>query len=119
MIRVTGVSFSYDRNRTPALQNISLTVKKGEYISIIGHNGSGKSTLSRLFNGLLLPEEGKVEVKGISTTDQNRIWEVRRIVGMVFQNPDNQFVAPIVEDDIAFGLENAGIESDQMEGRDY
>lgn len=111
------MTFSYDRESQPALHNVSLTIEKGEYVCIIGHNGSGKSTLSRLLNGLILPEEGQVEVEGILTTDPVGIWEIRRTVGMVFQNPDNQFVAPTVEDDIAFGLENAGVDPDEMEGR--
>lgn len=100
-----------------AVQDASLTVRKGEFLSIIGHNGSGKSTLARMLNGLLLPTHGEVKVNGLATNDEDKIWEIRRAIGMVFQNPDNQFVAPTVEDDIAFGLENLGVSPSAMEAR--
>lgn len=92
-----------------ALNNINLEIKKGEFVVIIGHNGSGKSTLAKHLNGLLLPTEGKVTVNGMDTRSREKIWEIRKEVGMVFQNPDNQLVATMVEEDVAFGPENLGI----------
>lgn len=91
------------------LKNVSLEIEKGSFVAILGHNGSGKSTLARLFNGILVPISGRVLVNGIDTSDDDNIYEVRSHVGMVFQNPDNQIVAAIVEDDVAFGPENLGI----------
>jgi len=117
MINVSDVTFHYGKNQPPILKGVNLTIPKGQYVSIIGHNGSGKSTLARLLNGLLLPDEGKVEIQGLFTKSEEGIWEIRRKVGMVFQNPDNQFVAPTVEDDVAFGLENLGVHPDEMEER--
>jgi energy-coupling factor transport system ATP-binding protein len=117
IIRLTDVSFAYEGAEEKAVRGVSFEVKKGEFLSIIGHNGSGKSTLAKMLNGLLLPTEGQVEVEDIATSDEERIWEVRQTVGMVFQNPDNQFVAPTVEDDIAFGMENIGVPPNEMEAR--
>nr|WP_201780824.1 energy-coupling factor transporter ATPase [Aneurinibacillus tyrosinisolvens] len=119
MVQLTNVFFSYEGTETKemAVQDASLTVRKGEFLSIIGHNGSGKSTLARMLNGLLLPTHGEVKVNGLATNDEDKIWEIRRAIGMVFQNPDNQFVAPTVEDDIAFGLENLGVSPSAMEAR--
>jgi energy-coupling factor transport system ATP-binding protein len=117
IIRLTDVSFAYEGAEEKAVRGVSFEVKKGEFLSIIGHNGSGKSTLAKMLNGLLLPTEGQVEVENIATSDEERIWEVRQTVGMVFQNPDNQFVAPTVEDDIAFGMENIGVPPNEMEAR--
>jgi len=97
----------------PALKDISFTIKQGEWIAIIGHNGSGKSTLAKTINGLLLPESGIVKV-GNQTLNEENIWSIRQMVGMVFQNPDNQFVGSTVEDDVAFGLENQGIPREEM-----
>ncbi|MBQ8164796.1 MAG: energy-coupling factor transporter ATPase [Clostridia bacterium] len=97
-----------------ALENVSFTVKKGEFIAIAGRNGSGKSTIARLMNALLDPSEGVVFVDGIDTSDDEKIWEIRSNVGMVFQNPDNQIVGMSVEEDIAFGLENLGVPRDEM-----
>ena len=96
-----------------ALKDISFTINRGEWIAIIGHNGSGKSTLAKTINGLLLPESGTVSV-GNQVLNEENIWAVRRMVGMVFQNPDNQFVGSTVEDDVAFGLENQGIPREEM-----
>ncbi len=102
------VSYSYDKKNT-AIKELSLTVEEGEYIAVIGHNGSGKSTLAKLFNGLLKPTEGEIIVDGFKSSDKNSLFEIRKRVGVVFQNPDNQLVASIVEDDVAFGPENLGI----------
>ncbi len=104
-----NVSFSYDK-RIKVIKNVTLSVNAGEYICVIGHNGSGKSTLAKLFNGLVKPDSGSVTVDGFSTTaDKKQLFEVRKRVGVVFQNPDNQLVASIVEDDVAFGPENLGV----------
>ncbi|MCQ2406535.1 MAG: ATP-binding cassette domain-containing protein, partial [Oscillospiraceae bacterium] len=117
IIKTEGLSFRYHDMETDALHNISLSIEKGSFTVILGHNGSGKSTLSRMFNGLLLPTEGRVYIDGIDTSDENRIFDVRRKIGMVFQNPDNQIVASIVEDDVAFGPENLGVPSDEIRER--
>jgi energy-coupling factor transport system ATP-binding protein len=120
MIRVEGISFSYQVNqeqRISVLQDVSLQVYPGEYLAIIGHNGSGKSTLSKHLNGILTPQQGDVWVDGINTKEKTRIREIRSRVGMVFQHPDNQIVATIVEDDVAFGLENIGVPPDEMKQR--
>lgn len=106
MIAVQGVSFTYPGTTVPALENINLTIKPGEYLAITGPNGSGKSTLARLLNALLRPGQGRVLVDGLDTRDDNSTVAIRRRVGMVFQDPDNQLVAATVEDDVAFGLEN-------------
>lgn len=108
LLEVKNVSFSYDK-KINVLKDISFSVDAGEYIAIIGHNGSGKSTLAKLLNGLLLPSSGEVVVDGISSADKSKIFELRKRVGVVFQNPDNGIVASIVEDDIAFGPENLGV----------
>ena len=97
-----------------AVENISLSIKKGEFIAIAGRNGSGKSTIARLTNALLDPDEGVVYIDGIDTKDDEHIWEIRSNVGMVFQNPDNQIVGMSVEEDVAFGMENLGVPRDQM-----
>ena len=96
---------------------LSLTVKKGEFLSIIGHNGSGKSTLSKHFNAILLPTGGKVLVEGMDTLDEDKCYDIRRKVGLVLQNPDNQLVASIVEEDVAFGPENLGVEPSEIRQR--
>src|SRR5256712_11942083 len=92
-----------------ALDGISLTVNRGEFVAIVGGNGSGKSTLAKHLNALLLPTEGEVFVDGMNTQDRGALWEIRQRVGMVFQNPDNQLVATVVEEDVAFGPENLGL----------
>ena len=111
LLTLENVSFSYDKN-IPVLKNVSLSVSEGEYVAIIGHNGSGKSTLAKLFNALIIPDQGKVIVDGFSSDDKKSVFEIRKRVGVVFQNPDNQLVASIVEDDVAFGPENLGVISD-------
>ncbi len=116
IIKIKNVSFSYPESDTPAIDNISFNVRRGSWTSIIGHNGSGKSTIIRLINGLLVPDESGsplIEVDGIKLTDDT-VWEVRNRVGIVFQNPDNQFVGATVADDVAFGLENRGIPHSEM-----
>ncbi len=121
MIRFENVTYKYgadgDDNQLVAVQDINLSVKKGEYLVILGHNGSGKSTLSKLMNGLLLPTEGNVYVNGMNTKEEENIWKIREIAGMVFQNPDNQLVATIVEEDVAFGPENLGIPPEEIRRR--
>ena len=100
-----------------ALDGISLDIEKGSFVAVVGMNGSGKSTLAKCLNGLLLPTEGSVTVDGMSTADDEHIWDIRSRVGMVFQNPDNQLVSSIVEDDVAFGPENLGIEPEEIRRR--
>lgn len=100
-----------------AVDDVSLDIEKGSFVVIVGMNGSGKSTLAKCMNGLLLPTEGSVMVDGMLTTDDEHIWDVRSRVGMVFQNPDNQIVSSIVEDDVAFGPENLGIEPEEIKRR--
>lgn len=104
-------------NEYSALEDISLSVAKGEHVAILGTNGSGKSTLAKHFNALLLPTEGQCLVNGYATDDEEHIWDVRGKVGMVFQNPDNQIIAAIVEDDVGFGPENMGMEPHEIRRR--
>lgn len=114
ILELKNVSFDYlldGETALRALDDISLTIKKGEYIALIGANGSGKSTLARLLNALLIPTSGEVWVDGLLTSREEHRWEIRRRMGMVFQNPDNQIVATTVEEDVAFGLENLGLDS--------
>ncbi len=114
-IRFENIIFSYPgQEGTPALNNVSLSIRKGEFVSILGQNGSGKSTLARLCNGLLAPDEGKVYIFGMELEDDETVKKARKRVGIVFQNPDNQMVASIVEDDVAFGPENLGIEREEI-----
>lgn len=108
LLKVENVSYSYYK-KTKALKNVSFSAEKGEHIAVIGHNGSGKSTLAKLLNGLILPESGTVSVDGIFSSDKEKRFEIRKKVGVVFQNPDNGIIASIVEDDIAFGPENLGV----------
>lgn len=120
LIECKNVSYKYIDNLSiekMAIRNINLNVKKGEFLVILGKNGSGKSTLSKHFNGILVPCTGDVYVDGINTRDENLIWNVREKIGMVFQNPDNQIVATIVEEDVAFGPENLGIPSSEIRKR--
>ena len=116
-IEIKNVSYSYpvsEDEYVDAIKNISLNIEEGSFVALVGHNGSGKSTLAKLLNGLILPDEGNVTVFGIDTQDEDNIYEIRKNVGMVFQNPDNQMVASIIEDDIAFGPENLGIEREEI-----
>ena len=120
MISIKNLSFKYDyedENAKQILKDIDLEIKEGEFLALLGHNGSGKSTLAKLINGLLIPGEGDVLVDGMNTKNEEEIWNIRRNAGMVFQNPDNQLVATIVEDEVAFGPENLGIESAEIRKR--
>ena len=116
IINVENVSFSYDK-RIDVIKDLSFCIEKGQFVSIIGHNGSGKSTLAKLFNGLLIPDSGKITVSGFSSMNKKDLFEIRKRVGVVFQNPDNQLVASIVEDDIVFGPENLGISREEIKER--
>lgn len=113
IIVVENITFHYHEEAKPALDNVSLQVNQGEWLAIVGHNGSGKSTLARILNGLFIPDKGLVKVCGIELSEHT-IWDIRKHVGMVFQNPDNQFVGTTVKDDVAFGLENHGVPRDEM-----
>lgn len=112
-----GLCFRYSDQEEMVLRDINLKVKKGEFVVIIGHNGSGKSTLAKHINALLVPSLGKVEVMGMDTRDPAKAWEIRQRVGMVFQNPDNQLVAAVVEEDVAFGPENQGVPTVEIRKR--
>lgn len=119
MIELKNVTYHYgkDEKRITALDNVNLTFNEGEFVAVLGANGSGKSTLARHINGLLIPSQGEVLVDGMSTRNRDELWNVRSIVGMVFQNPDNQIIATSVEEDVAFGLENLGVEPGEMRVR--
>ena len=117
IIEIKDLAFRYQMNQEHyGVNHVSFHVKRGEWLSIVGHNGSGKSTTVRLIDGLLEAESGEIWIDGDLLTPEN-VWEKRRKIGMVFQNPDNQFVGATVEDDVAFGLENQGISLDQMQKR--
>lgn len=122
-IEVENVSFSYysdedgESKQNKVLKNVSLSIKKGEFTAILGHNGSGKSTLAKLLNAINLPDEGKVYIDGMDTADESRLFDIRKTVGMVFQNPDNQIIAAVVEEDVAFALENIGVEPSEIRRR--
>ncbi len=120
MIKIDKVTYEYPNSEGEpfrAVDDVTLTVKKGEFLVILGHNGSGKSTLAKLINALLLPTEGNVIVKNMNTKDEEKIWDIRQTAGMVFQNPDNQLVATIVEEDVAFGPENQGVPPKEIRER--
>lgn len=118
-IKTENLTYEYTKG-VQALKNVNIGINKGEYAAIIGHNGSGKSTLAKLFNGLLQPTSGKVFINGTDTADKQKLFDVRKTVGVVFQNPDNQLVASIVEDDLAFGPENLGVPREEIGKRiDY
>ncbi len=119
IVEAKEISYSYrsENSITPALSGVSLSVGKGEFVAVIGHNGSGKSTFAKHINALFLPDSGSVTVAGMITSDEARVWDIRRTAGMVFQNPDNQLVATIVEEDVAFGPENIGVPTEQIRQR--
>ena len=114
---LTHVYIDADNNKVTALDGIDLQIMPGEFVAVIGANGSGKSTLARHFNALLLPTEGSVMVHGLDTLVEENLWKIRQNTGMVFQNPDNQIVAAIVEEDVAFGPENIGVPAEELRTR--
>lgn len=122
-IEIKDVTFSYVNEyddpptKNTVLRGVTLDIEKGEFVAVLGHNGSGKSTLAKLLNAINLPESGKVLINGIDTADESRLYDIRRTVGMVFQNPDNQIVATVVEEDVAFALENIGVEPSEIRRR--
>ncbi len=109
MIETKYLTFTYGDAPAPALDDVNIQIREGEFTAILGHNGSGKSTLAKHFNGILLPSGGKVYVEGMDTADENQLFDIRKTAGMVFQNPDNQIVATVVEEDVAFACENLGL----------
>lgn len=121
MIKTQDLAFTYpgteDQVNTRALRRVDVTIERGSFVVILGHNGSGKSTLAKTFNAVLLPSGGKVYVEGMDTMDESLLLEIRRRVGMVFQNPDNQIVANVVEEDVAFAPENLGVPSAEIRKR--
>lgn len=121
MIKTQDLAFTYpgteDQMNTRALRGVDVTIERGSFVVILGHNGSGKSTLAKTFNAVLLPSGGKVYVEGMDTMDESLLLEIRRRVGMVFQNPDNQIVANVVEEDVAFAPENLGVPSAEIRKR--
>lgn len=116
-IEVKNASFAYEEESGEILKDFSLSIEQGSFVAILGHNGSGKSTLAKLFNGLNLPDSGSVIVDGTATDDEEKQLEIRNKVGLVFQNPDNQIVATIVEEDVAFGPENLGLPREEIRKR--
>lgn len=120
MIEIENLKFVYNegtKSEIQALAGISAFINHGEFVAIIGHNGCGKSTLAKHLNALLLPTEGTVKINGMETTDEEKLWDVRRLCGMVFQNPDNQMVATTVEEEVAFGPENLGVKPEEIRKR--
>ena len=117
IIRTEALRYTYPGDEFETLHGIDLEIKEGSFVAVLGHNGSGKSTLAKLMNAILLPSSGKVYVDGIDTSDEARLLDVRRTVGMVFQNPENQIVANVVEDDVAFAPENLGVEPAEIRRR--
>ena len=113
-VRFENVKYSYDGGESYAVNGVSLSVREGEFLAVLGRNGSGKSTLAKLVNARLVTAEGRVFVEGMDTTDEKLTFEIRKRAGMVFQNPDNQTVASVVEDDVAFGPENIGVPRDEI-----
>ena len=118
ILTAQNLKFRYDSDQPIyALDGVSTEVKRGEFVAVLGANGCGKSTLAKHFNAILLPESGKVYVEGMDTADDDKIYDIRQTVGMVFQNPDNQIVATVVEEDVAFALENLGVPPEEMRRR--
>lgn len=118
-IEIKNLQYKYSRDEEEiiAIYNMNLDIYEGEFVGIIGHNGSGKSTLAKLINGIIMPTGGDIFVYGMNTKDEEKIWEIRQKAGIVFQNPDNQIVATIVEEDVAFGPENLGVEPSEIRRR--
>ena len=118
ILTAENLKFRYDPEQPVyALDGVSASVKRGEFVAVLGANGCGKSTLAKQFNAILLPEAGTVLVEGMDTADESKIYDIRQTVGMVFQNPDNQIVATVVEEDVAFALENLGVPPEEMRRR--
>ncbi|MDU3338112.1 energy-coupling factor transporter ATPase [Paraclostridium bifermentans] len=119
IVSVEDISFEYvtEEDKFKAIDNLSLNVKQGEFVVVIGHNGSGKSTLSKNLNAILMPTNGNIYINGLNTKEEKNLWDIRQTAGMVFQNPDNQIVATIVEEDVAFGPENLGIDPPEIRKR--
>lgn len=117
IISINNLHYTYPGDELESLCGVDLEIEKGSFTAILGHNGSGKSTLAKHLNAILLPTEGEVKINGISTADESRLLDIRRTVGMVFQNPDNQIVANVVEDDVAFAPENLGVEPQEIRRR--
>ena len=117
MVRAKDVVFRYSDQGRAALDGVSMEVRRGEFVAVLGANGCGKSTLAKHFNAILLPEQGEVFVEQYNTKEEEHLYDIRQRVGMVFQNPDNQIVATVVEEDVAFALENLGVPPDEMRGR--
>lgn len=120
LIEFQNVDFCYNEgyaSEVKALQDVSLKIEEGEFVALVGHNGSGKSTVAKLMNALKLPSAGKVSVDGMETTDRDKLFDIRKTVGVVFQNPDNQMIATIIEDDVAFGPENIGLKPEEIRRR--
>ena len=117
LIRLENCSFAYEGAERQALCGVSMTLMPGEFLAVLGRNGSGKSTMAKLFNALYMPTEGRVTVCGMDTADESLLWQIRQCVGMVFQNPDNQIVANVVEEDVAFAPENLGVPSEEIRRR--
>ena len=117
ILQAKNVSYAYEEGEGLAISDINLSFRRGQMTAILGHNGSGKSTLAKLLNGLYIPTAGTVTVCGMDTALDDNTWEIRKKAGMVFQNPDNQLVASIVRDDVAFGLENIGVPTEEMPAR--
>ena len=119
IVEVNNVSFEYitEEDNFKAIDNLSLDIAEGEFLVIIGHNGSGKSTLSKNLNAILMPTKGNILIDGMDTREENNLWDIRQTAGMVFQNPDNQIVATVVEEDVAFGPENLGLEPKEIRKR--
>lgn len=113
LVQIRNLSFKYDENADYALKDVTFDIYEGEWLAIVGHNGSGKSTMAKLLNGLNFPKEGSITVDDLLLSEET-VWDIRDKIGMVFQNPDNQFVGTTVQDDVAFGLENHGIEREEM-----
>ncbi len=120
LIEFKNVYYSYNsgtESETPAVKDFSLNIEEGEFIALVGHNGSGKSTVAKLINGLILPGSGTVTVDGMRTDEKDKLFDIRKTVGVVFQNPDNQMIATIIEDDVAFGPENIGLPPKEISER--
>ena len=117
VIKIENLHYTYPGDDAESLKGVSLEIERGSFVAVLGHNGSGKSTLAKHLNAILLPTEGKVLIDGIDTADENNLLKIRSTVGMVFQNPDNQIVANVVEDDVAFAPENLGVEPAEIRER--